>query len=181
MALPASGAISLNDIAGEFGGSVPHSINEYYGKASGIPGSGQISFSHFHGKSNIISYSSAANFTRSTNFEGFIGQDIIKVNSSMGVAPQDQPSTYTWNGINTGNCQGTIGSSWYCPNISQLEILYSNRDSINNVASQSFPLMHYWSSTDYNSSWARYVGFYFGSSGYDGKGHLWLVRCVRSF
>ena len=180
MALPASGAISLNDIAGEFGGSVPHSINEYYGKASGIPGSGQISFSHFHGKSNIISYSSAANFTRSTNFEGFIGQDIIKVNSSMGVAPQDQPSTYTWNGINTGNCQGTIGSSWYCPNISQLEILYSNRDSINNVAISSF-ISTYWSSTEYHSTRASYIDLGDGRISHLFKTASLRIRCVRSF
>lgn len=31
MSLPASGAISLLDIATEFGGTVPHSIDEYYG------------------------------------------------------------------------------------------------------------------------------------------------------
>ena len=62
MALQTSGAISLNDIAGEFGGSVPHSINEYYrggglvpdsGANSSIPTSGTISFSQFYGGTNI--------------------------------------------------------------------------------------------------------------------------------
>lgn len=62
MALQASGAISLNDIAGEFGGSVPHSINEYYrggglvpdsSANSSIPTSGTISFSQFYGGTNI--------------------------------------------------------------------------------------------------------------------------------
>lgn len=54
MALQSSGAISLNDIAGEFGGSAPHSLNEYYGVATGIPGSGTIALSMFYGTSSII-------------------------------------------------------------------------------------------------------------------------------
>lgn len=53
MALQSSGAISLNDIRLEFGGSEPHSLSEYYGAASGIPGSGSISFSNFYGKSDV--------------------------------------------------------------------------------------------------------------------------------
>ena len=62
MALQSSGTISLNDIAGEFGGSTPHSLSEYYiggGNVpdstanSSIPTSGQISFSQFYGGTNI--------------------------------------------------------------------------------------------------------------------------------
>ena len=58
MALPSSGAISLNDIATEFGGAQPHNLSEYYrgganvldkpGTAS-IPTSGGISLSQFYG------------------------------------------------------------------------------------------------------------------------------------
>lgn len=57
MTLQSSGAISLSDIAAEFGGSTPHSINEYYRGGglvpdtpanSGIPTSGVISFSDFY-------------------------------------------------------------------------------------------------------------------------------------
>lgn len=57
-ALASSGVISLGDaagtdrsISGEFGGSTPHALSEYYGVASGIPSSGTIDFSDFHGKS----------------------------------------------------------------------------------------------------------------------------------
>lgn len=49
MALQTSGAISLANIASEFGGSAPHSLSEYYGAASGIPASGQISIGNFYG------------------------------------------------------------------------------------------------------------------------------------
>lgn len=55
MPLQTSGAISLLDIANEFGGSTPHSINEYYGVASGVPSSGAIDFADFYGTSNTVS------------------------------------------------------------------------------------------------------------------------------
>ena len=42
MVLQTSGAISLADIAAEFGGSAPHSLSEYYGAATGVPASGAI-------------------------------------------------------------------------------------------------------------------------------------------
>jgi len=52
MALPNSGAISLNDIQTEFGGTNPISISEYYGADTGVPASGTISISDFYGTSN---------------------------------------------------------------------------------------------------------------------------------
>ena len=54
MPLQTSGAISLLDIANEFGGSTPHSINEYYGVDTNIPASGTISFNQFYGASNCV-------------------------------------------------------------------------------------------------------------------------------
>jgi hypothetical protein len=50
MALQSSGPISLNDVAGEFGGSQPHALSEYYGVDTGVPSSGQIALSNFYGK-----------------------------------------------------------------------------------------------------------------------------------
>jgi hypothetical protein len=51
MALQASGEIRLSQIQGEFGGSAPTAISEYYSAASGVPSSGQIKASDFYGKS----------------------------------------------------------------------------------------------------------------------------------
>jgi hypothetical protein len=61
MALQNSGPISLLDIATEFGGTTPHSLNEYY-KGGGlvpnipananVPTSGTISLSQFYGASH---------------------------------------------------------------------------------------------------------------------------------
>ena len=57
--LESSGALSLGTTAGtdrsisaEFGGSTPHALSEYYDAATGIPASGAIDFSDFHGKSS---------------------------------------------------------------------------------------------------------------------------------
>ena len=54
MVLQSSGAISLLNIQNEFGGTNPISLSEYYDAASGIPSSGQINFSDFHGKSASV-------------------------------------------------------------------------------------------------------------------------------
>ena len=65
MPLQTSGAISLQNIATEFGGSQPHSLNEYYaggglvlggttGTNGAVPSSGSISMSSFYGTSSVI-------------------------------------------------------------------------------------------------------------------------------
>jgi hypothetical protein len=65
MALPSSGALSLLMIQGEFGGTNPIGINEYYsggsfvpagtsGNSGAIPSSGQISISQFYGSQSLI-------------------------------------------------------------------------------------------------------------------------------
>lgn len=67
MTLQTSGAISLNDLATEFGGAQPHSLSEYYAGgglvpagASGtngtVPSSGAISLSNFYGVSNYADF-----------------------------------------------------------------------------------------------------------------------------
>ena len=57
----ASGALSLGTTAGtdrsisaEFGGTVPHALSEYYDAATGVPASGTIDFSDFHGTSSKV-------------------------------------------------------------------------------------------------------------------------------
>ena len=57
-ALPSSGPLSMSQIQGEFGGSNPISLSEYYGAAAGVPSSGTISISDFRGKSNSFNLTS---------------------------------------------------------------------------------------------------------------------------
>ena len=56
MTLPSSGTISINSLVGEFGGSTPHALNEYYRNAglvtsgnTNVPTSGALSLSDFYG------------------------------------------------------------------------------------------------------------------------------------
>lgn len=62
MPLPTTGPLSLSDIAAEFGGTPPHSISEYFGAASGVPGQGlAIGVGHFRGKSGSWQHTITAN------------------------------------------------------------------------------------------------------------------------
>tara|TARA_E500000318_G_scaffold33272_1_gene32854 strand:+ start:292 stop:1233 length:942 start_codon:yes stop_codon:yes gene_type:complete len=66
VALPSSpNQLTINQIAGEFGGTVPHSLSEYYagggltpsgtsGDSGAIPTSGEISIGQFYGSSNRV-------------------------------------------------------------------------------------------------------------------------------
>jgi len=155
-----------------------------------------------------ISYDTAANFTCSTLFDTAVGQDVIKVNNSMGVTPNDQSTAVEWGCYGTSmsgatsqtdgaantsyilsNCAtrpiaasvcATHGDgNWYLPAIDQVETLYNNRSSINSVADDDFVLTLYWSSTEYDSSNAYYV--HDGNSNNSGKYNTRYVRCVRSF
>ena len=63
MAIQSSGQISMTDIVNEFGGSVPHSLSEYYRNGGAVPGnntnvptSGTISMSNFYGAVNEIQF-----------------------------------------------------------------------------------------------------------------------------
>jgi len=56
MTLPSSGTISINSLVGEFGGSTPHALSEYYRNGglvtsgnTNVPTSGTLSLSDFYG------------------------------------------------------------------------------------------------------------------------------------
>lgn len=79
MTLQASGSISLADLAGEFGGTAPHSLNEYYRNGiyvldtaanQGIPVSGAISIDGFYGSSSAYSIVGSADPNSETYIAG---------------------------------------------------------------------------------------------------------------
>ena len=80
MALQSSGAISIANIATEFGGSQPHSLNEYYRNGShvtsnntNVPTSGQIDMADFYGavkQSSVTISSSTTNRNVHTDLFG---------------------------------------------------------------------------------------------------------------
>lgn len=106
MALPTSGPLSLTDIQGEFGGSNPISLSEYYaggglvppgttGTYGAVPSSGEISIQNFYGTaatgplSIIISPSSLYNI--------FSGTGTVTSDPATGIASGGSGGySYAW-------------------------------------------------------------------------------------
>lgn len=72
MAVKSSGSLAMTDIVNEFGGAAPHSLNEYYGVASGVPTSGTIAFDDFYGASAVISLTYPAGDHQKVNLESWV-------------------------------------------------------------------------------------------------------------
>ena len=108
MALQSSGAISLNDIATEFGGTTPHAISEYYrdgglvpSNNTTVPTSGAIDFADFYdtvsaivlnitgntSNYNILTAATAAGYTAGTDTTPIIVNVATGVTVSASSAP----------------------------------------------------------------------------------------------
>jgi hypothetical protein len=94
MALPSSGAISLLDVQNEFGGSNPIGINEYYGVAAGVPGSGTISLADFYGKSSYTNISLSKSDGYAAVSSPFC--ESVAATATVSVFGGKAPYTYTW-------------------------------------------------------------------------------------
>lgn len=91
MALQTSGAISINDIVGEFGGTAPHALSEYYGVDTGVPASGTIAISDFYGTSS--------------------GPSTVTMNGTSGTINSGYYATYGYR-LSTGGAIPTYFSSY---------------------------------------------------------------------
>lgn len=125
MVLPLSGILSMQDIANEFGGTVPHSLSEYYRNGglvtsnnTGVPTSGQISIGDFYGGLNEVSYTAAnaASLDLSTAFGSNWAAGVQKrliVPSGVTLGPVTAPSGMGGSLIiqNAGEIQGLGGAA----------------------------------------------------------------------
>ena len=75
MALQTSGQITLKEIATEFEDTAPSSLKEFYGVASGVPSSGEISIKDFYGKSNAYSFTMASGDIQEANIRSLAVAD----------------------------------------------------------------------------------------------------------
>lgn len=103
MTIVSSGAISINSLVGEYGGSTPHSMNEYYRGGSlvlnhsnnaNVPTSGTIQLDDFYGQSNTQPFDAS--------ISGTAGTDTTAGGKNFG--------STTHNGVNTNNVTFLIGS-----------------------------------------------------------------------
>ena len=106
MTIVSSGVISINSLVGEYGGSTPHSMNEYYKGGSlvlnhsnnaNVPTSGTIQLDDFYGQSNAQPFDASIAGTAGT--ASFGGKDFT--NTFKGV-----------NRINTGGISAAAYGSW---------------------------------------------------------------------
>ena len=111
MAIVSSGAVSLSDIATEFGGTAPHSMSEFYGVASGVPASGEIKLaSDFYGTAN--SFTTTLSWATNTQKSG--NEILGYINSSSNVA-----GTNNYGGA-VPTSLGSISAQPSTPNINHL-------------------------------------------------------------
>ncbi len=88
----------------------------------------------------------------------------------------------------------TIGSDWYLPSHSELELLGDARVAINNILandgnsatnglniSNSSPYGYYWSSTENGNDYAWYLSLLYGNMSNGSKSNTCRVRAVRAF
>src|SRR5262245_48593450 len=112
MTLPASGALKMTDISGEFGDTAPYSLTEFYGVASGVPSSGAIKFSDFYGKGRRVmarsGSSAVTSVTAPKNAPGIYyhptsSVGAIGVNNAAQFVQQTPPVTNITNDTTLGN------------------------------------------------------------------------------
>ena len=98
MAVKSSGSLSIKtDIVGEFGGTAPHGLKEYYrnggnvpnaSENSSIPESGAIDLKDFYGAVNEVTLSSAATINGQSNRQEITVSDYINAGEIL-VIPSD--------------------------------------------------------------------------------------------
>ena len=124
MTLQSSGAISLSNIAGEFGGSTPHSLSEYYrggglvqshSGTAGIPSSGTISFNQFYGKTATAPVDNVISFTVQTYSQG-TGKNVFTVYGANGSMSDGSVVTNNGTALTVANVEmssfGIVGISF---------------------------------------------------------------------
>ena len=136
-ALASSGSLSLGtsagtdrSISGEFGGSAPHGLSEYYGVASGVPSSGEIEFSDFYGKAAVNPVVTSCLWTH-YDFSGCSVGNLQSACTTSAAASQQC--------LDNGHF-GSNSLTWYHITNGQICTLTSNGVSNN-----------YWLSCNYNS------------------------------
>ena len=131
MTLQSSGQIKFSEIASEFGGSAPHSLSEVYGRANGIPSSGEISASDLYGASSTAFITTGEQAHTTYDRHGFLATTGIPYHPST--PPPACGSTTTSDFFTTGGAglSGVkiVGITYYgypASGTPNLELWYDN-------------------------------------------------------
>jgi hypothetical protein len=172
MALQSSGEISLNDIATEFSGTAPHSLSEYYGVDTGIPSSGEISFSDFYGATSTTTHTVSPTATIFTS-----GVAAPRADSGY--------TTYTYTFTISPGISISSSVKFFCENGGNKSSYVIMNDGQSNQASSSsgasYPVVSFsglWTSFKFIYSTADHDGddFGFGVLQLDGSSNFTVVN-----
>lgn len=163
MALQTSGAISLLDVQGEFGGSNPIGINEYYGVDTGVPTSGTISLNNFYGKTafqpEVYTFSKGA-----YTVDGKLGSDAVFLPPSGLTDTQRLRSVGIKNFTQAPSGQYTIQTlCWYVSGFGANGWMPANCKPSQWSSSLATVKLVLSSNADWDDWW-RYIRIYAGSS-----------------
>jgi hypothetical protein len=125
MALPSSGPLTLAQIQGEFGGSNPISLSEYYaggglvpagtsGTYGAVPSSGTISIRNFYGTSAVVFVPNIQTFAGASSSGSTANSNYVVLVTDGTGGLSDQQSGPTFNQWGTPAPTSGVGSGYEC-------------------------------------------------------------------
>lgn len=105
MAIVSSGAVSLSDIATEFGGSQPHSMSEYYSGGSNVPSGTQ--------NTSSVTIPTSGQISLASSFYGSVAEVVLlETTITSAIRTQDAKIGIYQHGFSDGNNSGTGNASF---------------------------------------------------------------------
>tara|TARA_S200002703_G_scaffold128977_1_gene115895 strand:+ start:354 stop:1202 length:849 start_codon:yes stop_codon:yes gene_type:complete len=181
MALPSSGTLTIADIAGEFGGSAPHALSEYYRGGSlvpnvsqnnSVPTSGAISISDFYGATNYVALSILGNTT-------WVTGNTSSTTSSQSVSiPAGTKSVVIMGGLGTNGYRHTRHTGASLGGVALTEVISKN----NALAEYTFDSAIYAGNTSLTGTQTAAMTYTNAQANY-GSGHMiiFLSKPFNSF
>ena len=181
MALPSSGTLTIADIAGEFGGSAPHALSEYYRGGSlvpnvsqnnSVPTSGAISISDFYGATNYVALSILGNTT-------WVTGNTSSTTSSQSVSiPAGTKSVVIMGGVGTNGYRHTRHTGASLGGVALTEVISKN----NALAEYTFDSAIYAGNTSLTGTQTAAMTYTNAQANY-GSGHMiiFLSKPFNSF
>lgn len=103
MALPSTGQLTLEDLAGEFGGTVPHNLSEYYKDGGLVPSSvttyGNWTAEQFRFPGVAFQTGSTTGYTFWARPISGSGNNIVQINSGSRSGSTAAQTSFIYNGV----------------------------------------------------------------------------------
>tara|TARA_R100000353_G_scaffold154874_1_gene113638 strand:- start:775 stop:1632 length:858 start_codon:yes stop_codon:yes gene_type:complete len=129
MALPSSGTLKISDIAGEFGGSTPHALSEYYRGGGLVPDVTQNASVPTSGTIKITDFYGAVNYTPLSilGSENWLQGSTSSTSSSQTVTlPSGTKSVIMLGNIGTNASRNTLHTTATLGSVSLTEVISQN-------------------------------------------------------